>query len=172
MRGKTLDIINLSEFVLAYSFKNEIVINPLKLQKLLYYIQAWHLVFFDNNPLFNEVPEAWVNGPVYRNVFNRFKSFQIYNPLKLKDVSKIDKTFEDSKLKLDLDSEQWDFLNAILRHYGLMSHEKLVYLTHSENPWNEARGGLNAFDYSDNKISHESMYQYYKMRHDSDNAKS
>ena len=172
MRGKTLDIINLSEFVLAYSFKNEIVINPLKLQKILYYLQAWHLVFFDNNPLFNEVPEAWVNGPVYRKVFNRFKNFQIYNPLTLKETYDVDKTFEESKLKLDLDSEQWDFLNAILRHYGLMPHEKLVYLTHSENPWNEARGDLSAFDYSDNKISYESMYQYYKIRHDSDNAKS
>ena len=49
-------------------------VSPLKLQKLLYYTQAWHMVFFGReNTLFVNVPQAWVNGPVYPVIYDAYK---------------------------------------------------------------------------------------------------
>lgn len=47
---------------------------PLKLRKILYYEQAWFMVFFGReNTLFADVPQAWVNGPIYPNIFHEYK---------------------------------------------------------------------------------------------------
>ena len=52
---------------------------PLTLQKLLYYIQGNYAAIYDK-PLFDAPCEAWVHGPVYRNVYNLFRDFK-YNPI-------------------------------------------------------------------------------------------
>ena len=49
-------------------------ISPLKLQKLVYYAQAWSLVFI-NKPLFFQDIEAWVSGPIIRDVWNEYKPY-------------------------------------------------------------------------------------------------
>jgi len=164
MKGKQVNIIDLSRFLLYYFIKDGIPISHLKLQKVLYYTQAWHLVYFDRNPFFDEQPEAWVNGPVYRTVYNEFKPIGIYNNITVEKLTPndLDEELEKYKLKLNLDNEQFEFINSIIKHYGLMTHEKLIYITHTESPWNMARKGLGVFDYSDNKITHDSMYEYYK----------
>lgn len=167
MKGKKVNIEDISDFVLHYCFIKGITINHLKLQKLLYYIQAWHLVYFDENPLFDEKPEAWVNGPVYRKVYDKFKTFPIYNEIGLDgNIPNNDPEANFQKIcdQLDLDKEQIEFLNAVLDNYAVMHPDRLVFLTHNEAPWNEARKGLGPFDYSDEKISHKSMFEYYQAR--------
>lgn len=66
-----LPSVNVKDFadylVKRYQVEGE-CITPAKLQKLLYYIQAWHLVHTNGHPLFVDEPEAWVNGPVYSAV--------------------------------------------------------------------------------------------------------
>jgi len=164
MKGKTTNVKDLSQFLLLYFIKDGIEINHLKLQKILYYIQSWHLVYFDNNPLFEDKPEAWVNGPVYRKVYNELKQIGIYdniNAEKLK-CQDIDNEFETIKSKLNLEPEQFIFLGDIIKHYAYMPSNKLIYMTHIDAPWNEARKDVGAFDYSDNIISHDSMYSFYK----------
>ncbi|WP_375339284.1 Panacea domain-containing protein [Planktothricoides raciborskii] len=49
--------------VAAYILTKKHPLTAVKLQKLLYYAQAWALVW-DKKPLFPERIEAWVNGPV------------------------------------------------------------------------------------------------------------
>ena len=46
---------------------------------LLYYIQGNYAAIYDK-PLFDALCEAWVHGPVYRNVYNLFRDFK-YNPI-------------------------------------------------------------------------------------------
>lgn len=53
-------------------------ISPLKLQKLLYYCQAWHITIFDEK-IINEDFEAWAHGPVLRSVYKRFAGFHYMN---------------------------------------------------------------------------------------------
>lgn len=168
MKGKITNINTLSDFICQYFILNSISINHLKLQKLLYYIQSWHLVYFEKNPLFEVEPEAWVNGPVYRPIYEKFKSHISYSD---KDIinhykDNLKENFQKSKNELLIDEEQFVFLNSIFKHYGVMSHEKLVYLTHNEKPWNEARCNVGPFEYSNNIITHDSMFNYYSKRLD------
>lgn len=163
-KGK-VNIIDLCDFLLTYLIKNQISVNHLKLQKVLYYTQAWHLVYFDDF-IFDEQPEAWVNGPVYRSVYEHFKELGTYNDINLVNnpQNDIETIFKEKSDKLSLSNHQRDFLASILTHYGTMSHDKLVMLTHSELPWNEAREGLDPFTYSDRKINFDTMKRYYKER--------
>ncbi|MFJ8528636.1 Panacea domain-containing protein [Bacillus sp. NPDC094106] len=53
-------------------------IDHLKLQKLVYYAQAWFVTIYpDKEPLFDEQIEAWSHGPVARSVHNRFRKYGI-----------------------------------------------------------------------------------------------
>ena len=45
-----------------------------------------------------------------------------------------------------------------------MSDERLVLMTHSEEPWNEARKGLSPIERSENKISADIVFDYYNRR--------
>jgi uncharacterized phage-associated protein len=52
----------------------------------------------------------------------------------------------------------------VLSSYAKLSDERLVLMTHSETPWNEAREGLSPIERSDKKLSVESMYQYFNKQ--------
>lgn len=161
-----VDIQKIAKYTIFRLMQNGQSICPLKLQKLLYYIQAWHMVYFNReNTLFNEAPEAWVNGPVYRTIYEKFRNIGIYDQITLEDVSNnIEDLEESTKIahdELNLDKEQYHFLESIYRHYGSMSHDRLVFLTHSQLPWNNARKGLQPFEYTNEKISLDDMFNYY-----------
>ncbi len=47
-------------------------LSTVKLQKLVYYSQAWHLVWEDR-PLFPERIEAWANGPVVPDLYREHR---------------------------------------------------------------------------------------------------
>ena len=60
--------------VISYIFEKLDEVTPLMLQKLLYYIQGWSFVL-NGREMFEENCEAWVHGPVYKDVYNIFKQF-------------------------------------------------------------------------------------------------
>lgn len=49
-------------------------IDPLKLQKLIYFAHGWHLAI-TGRPLLNEPIEAWTYGPVVPTVYHTFKAY-------------------------------------------------------------------------------------------------
>ena len=51
-------------------------ITNLKLQKLVYYAQAWSLALRNGTPMFSEPIEAWASGPVCRPLYRRFKKYR------------------------------------------------------------------------------------------------
>ncbi|SDH81007.1 Panacea domain-containing protein [Winogradskyella thalassocola] len=147
-------------------------ISPLKLQKLLYYVQVWNIIKFDKYTLFDELPEAWVNGPVYRSVYNTFKDkfFRNDNFKYNFDEVKLSEEISQKLKELSLSEDQQKLLFAVLDSYGVMSDEKLVFLTHKESPWNEAREGLSPIERSTNTITVDSIYNYYTARLKKKNA--
>lgn len=124
------------------------------------------MVYFGKQTLFDEEPEAWVNGPVYREVYEEYKNIGIYDQIHPSFYQLTQDTLEEEVHflhdKMALNQNQWDFLEATYAHYGMMDHDRLVMLTHSERPWNTARKGLAPFEYSDQKISLNEMYDFYK----------
>src|SRR5882724_10707536 len=97
-----------------------------KLQKLLYYAQAWHLVW-TGYPLFEEEIEAWVNGPAVHAMFAELR--QQYWVATLPKGS-----------TANLNPFQRQTLDSVLTHYGNCSVQQLVDRTHAEQPWLQARG--------------------------------
>lgn len=158
--NRTVDILKLSKFILFYFKVMGDGITHIKLQKLLYFIQGWNLGYI-KHPLFNDSPEAWVNGPVYVKVYNKYKKYKD-KQIPVKTTKEINEITLDKKAKgLKLNSKQQELLNATLQHYGKESAFKLVYRTHVDAPWNDARKGLKPFDLSKTIITHKSMQDFY-----------
>ncbi len=128
------------------------LLTNLKLQKLLYYAQGWHLGIY-GEPLFDENIEAWVHGPVVHSEYKRFDKYR-WNPIN----TEIEKP--------DLTPETQEFLFGIYDLHSPFSAWELERATHDEPPWKEARGNLPADAYSANVISHESMKDYFESRLD------
>ncbi len=101
-------------------------VTTIKLQKLVYYSQAWSLVW-DDCPLFNEDFQAWINGPVVRSLFDDTKGYY-YCPDHIKDANP-DK----------LSANQKDTIDKVLSFYGDLTSSELVQLSHNEEPWQKAR---------------------------------
>lgn len=119
----------------------------MKLQKLVYYCQAWSLVW-DDKPVFNEKIEAWANGPVVRRLYEAHRGE--YNVVSLKEgnSAKLNKT-------------QCATIDAVLDYYGNRSSQWLSDLTHMEKPWRNARKNIPDGERGDKEITHESMCEYY-----------
>lgn len=135
------------------------MLSNLKLQKLLYYIEAWHLGIVDSrfyNP--DENFEAWVHGPVNRTIYNRFNATKyLYSDITLDD--RID-------TNPVLAPEDKDFVDYILEYYGKLNGMVLEAMTHSEIPWIDARKGIGPFESCTNVISVETMRAYYKNKYE------
>ncbi len=123
-------------------------IPAVKLQKLVYYCQAWALVW-DGRPIFNEKIEAWANGPVVRELYNEHKG--------LYEVSKIKKGNPAA-----ISAEHTETINIVLDARGDKSPQWLGDLSHFERPWRDARNGLAPGERSRNEITLSAMAEYYE----------
>lgn len=123
-------------------------IPALKLQKLVYYSQAWSLVW-DDASLFKEKIEAWANGPVVRELFNEHRGQY--------EVKNISRGSAEALNKL-----QKETIDGVINYYGSKNSQWLSDLTHMEAPWQIARKGLEDDQPSDREITLESMSDYYQ----------
>lgn len=124
-----------------------------KLQKLLYYSQAWSLVL-RNKRLFPERIEAWVHGPAIRSVYSDFKKFG-FDPI-------TDSVSADEVAKIP--TEVKTFLDQVWAAYGKYDAAYLEHMTHLEQPWQKAREGIEAHVGSDIEITTDSMKEFYSAR--------
>lgn len=129
-------------------------ITAFKLQRLLYYAQAWSLVW-DEEELFPEEFEAWAGGPVCRELYNWH--YQLY---KVSAADLEPHLLSGSKFSAD----QTETMDAVIRDYGQYSGAQLSELTHMEDPWKSARAGCAPGTYCNNVISKGSMAWYYEAR--------
>lgn len=132
--------------VATYILVSKGSMTAMKLQKLVYYAQAWHAVWEDA-PLFNETIEAWANGPVSPALYNEHRGKFLVDELK-GEIS-------------NLEDHEISSIDAVVEHYGSKSSYELSELTHREDPWLQARGDAPAGARSTNVISIASMYEYY-----------
>src|SRR4051812_11966723 len=105
-------------------------ITNLKLQKLVYYAQAWAMSLL-NRPLFQEPVEAWAHGPVVDAVYQEYKNFG-YDAL------------PRSRSRPRFTPQELTVLQDVLAVYGEHSATFLEKLTHEEEPWRAAWGDRSA----------------------------
>ena len=140
--------------VIAYIFTSLREVTPLTLQKLLYYIQGNYAAIYDR-PMFEAPCEAWVHGPVYRNVYNLFRDFK-YNPID------DDRFVPLKESALPLTAEAKKVVDRVLDTFGMYSGKVLESITHKEAPWLDARRGFLPDETSHAEISLDAMKEYFK----------
>jgi len=123
-------------------------VTNLKLQKLLYYVQGWHLAL-RGSPAFNDRLEAWVHGPVQPGVYGSYKSNR-WNPIVEETTAP---TFAPEFKQL---------VDEVIAVYGTESGYELERRTHTEAPWIDARGGIPADQDCSNIIGNDSIKLFFK----------
>jgi len=146
---KTLESKTKLDMITRYILKFSDDITPLALQKLLYYAQGFCIALYDEY-LFNDDCEAWIHGPVYRNIYYKY---MVYGR------DQIEKTGED--FEFDLSQNEEELLNSIISYFGCYSGKILERMTHIERPWREARDGLHDKEISNVIIVKDSIKEYF-----------
>lgn len=133
-------------------------VTPLALQKMLYYVQGFYYAF-NNNFIFEEDCEAWVHGPVYKEIYNKYSHYG-FNPIEKNDDEFNTAVFSTNE-KVILDS--------IVKNIACYSPRMLEFFTHEETPWLITRGDLSEKDTSDKVIEKSIIADYFlkvKLKYD------
>jgi uncharacterized phage-associated protein len=135
--------------VAAYILKKQGRMTTMKLQKLVYYAQAWHATWEDE-ALFRAEIQAWANGPVCPALYKLHRQqFQITaRDLKGADCRR-------------LKANERESIDIVLADYGNKTAQWLSDLTHREQPWLKTREGLTPLERSNRVISIQRMVDYY-----------
>lgn len=137
--------LKVANLFLCWANREGDLITNLRMQKLLYYAQAWHLVYF-RNALFNETIEAWELGPVVPEAYREFKKFG-YTSIKYR---------EDGEEQKPFSSKQLEYLKSCYDTFMKFSAHELVNMTHNESPWANAYANAKS-----TVIEHKSMQEFY-----------
>ena len=116
-------------------------ITNLKLQKMLYFVQAYYLAKL-KRPLFSDKIEAWEYGPVIPSIYHKYKNKGSDPIINEKDTS-------------SLSEEDKNIVKKIWGSFGGYSASRLVDITHAHSPWREANKS------SSQIIHHKAMKEYY-----------
>ncbi|MFE4115795.1 Panacea domain-containing protein [Priestia sp. YIM B13448] len=125
--AKAKDVAN---YLLSLSTPNTPrAITPLKLQKLVYYSQGWHMALNNGEPLFDDDILAWEHGPVVSELYFDYKhyGYLTINPQPFSNIT--------TKNKKIFSNKQLEILKAVWDSYGEYDGKYLEELTHQEEPW-------------------------------------
>jgi len=144
MSYNVLDIAN-KLLIRAKNNENGDLMSNMKLQKMLYYQQGFHLAYF-GTPLFDEEIEAWMYGPVIPSVYDHFKNNgrQGIDPGEGQEVP--------------LESKEETLFNEVYKVYGAYGATGLMEMTHRETPWKATPTGVG------NIIRKNLMESFFKKR--------
>lgn len=123
-------------------------LTAMKLEKLVYYSQAWCLAESDV-PLFGDPIEAWAEGPVVRRLFDKHRGARWVRTLVFGEPGRLTKA-------------EIDIVRRVVDRYGRLSAERLSALTHRELPWRLARRGIPESARSDATIEVDVLRSSYR----------
>lgn len=151
-------------------------ITPLALQKSLYYIQGFYFAFYKSF-IFTDDCQAWIHGPVYKDVYLRYKDYT-FTPIdsptteisgiksseKLADyehVQKSDVTLFTAELTNTLSATERAICDSVIDNLCCYSGKELERFTHHEEPWILTRGNLKTDDSSNKIINKNTIGEYF-----------
>ena len=126
---------------------------PLALQKILYYIDGFCLALL-NKQIFEQSPEAWIHGPVYKCIYEKYKDYK-FNNINKQNLSKY--------LNINtLDKEEMSLIDEVIKCFGCYSGKTLEKMTHLSMSWLNSRNGLDLNSPSNNIINKENIQKEFK----------
>ena len=141
------NIVTVAKYLLTLAEISNTKVNPLKLQKLLYYCEGWTLAITDKELFSGENFQAWLHGPVNVTVYHEFNtSYGMFDPI---DTPKF--------VHPNVTVEQRAIIDRVFEVYNQYSGSQLEMMTHTEKPWIETRGTLTSNMHSDKIIDKNTM---------------
>lgn len=149
-RGIVMRVETVAKFFIGSAQAVGDCITNLKLQKLAYYAEAWHLALYDE-PLTGAPFQAWIHGPVNPQLYSQYAE---YGPNPISVDTEVPRISPEKRAHLE----------EVLDAYSQFSAWDLERMTHSEEPWLKARGNL-PFDVPSNAVIDPNvMRDYYRSR--------
>lgn len=145
------DALDVAAFVIRFQNKENLRGGNLRLQKILYFLQAGYLVE-TGRPLFKNRIEAWAFGPVVPDVYMKYEFYPFdWIP---------DRVVKDESLKIN--GEDAEKIATFLKAVDPYPNPWLVDLTLNQDPWkNTYKEGKNAV------ITNDSILAYFKKQENS-----
>lgn len=157
-----LNVLDVSRYIINYSNRKNYDITNLRLQKLLYFIQAYYLVSTEKQePCFSERIIAWDFGPVILEAYREFKCYGGGS------IPNINSYYEHNGIEI-LFSERMTFdeniiptidkrrIEKVVDYFSKYSTTSLVKITHNQDPW------CKTYEKQKNKeITKEAIREYF-----------
>lgn len=135
-------------FEVSNYFLSALPMTHKKLQKMCYYAYAWYYTLYDKKLFDNGRFEAWIHGPVNRELFFKYTGYG------WKEISE----YHESNA---INNEIKQFLDTIIDTFGIYDGNELENMTHSEKPWKKAREGYEPYEICEVKIDDNIIKEYY-----------
>lgn len=145
-----------ADYFIGLSNATGALISNLKLQKLVYYAEAWHLAYYDES-LIKEDFHAWVHGPVIPELFDEYRKFS-WLPIEREDLD--EDTFNE--MEKNLDERLKSLFDDLIENYFDMNAWELERMTQYEEPWRKTRIGLHITEPTDRIIDKKLIKEYYR----------
>lgn len=156
------NVLDVSRFIINYCNEKDYILSNLKLQKILYFIQAYYLSKTEKKqPCFKERIEAWSFGPVVPVAYHEYKRFGSTNIPNVTTYIELDEqNFWESKVVKytddALEDDDKELIRELVDNFSKISTTRLVQITHNQLPWIEAyKQGQN------NVITVEAIRSYF-----------
>ncbi len=155
------NVLDVCRYIVNYSNEKDYGISNLKLQKILYFVQAFFLFNSKNQqPCFHERIEAWDFGPVVREAYNEYKQFGSCNipPIKSYTINTLGSWNQQIVNYTDdvISTEDKTIINQVLDAFKEHTANDLVEITHNQDPW------LKAYrPYMNNEITNDSIREFF-----------
>lgn len=137
---------DIAKLLLSWADYDNEPMSNMKLQKMLYYQQGFHLAYF-GTPLFEDEVEAWMYGPVVPKIYYKYESFG-KSPIP-----------GEADFDIDMDDEtEYKLFWEVYSVYSQFTATGLMQKTHGEMPWSTTEVGKG------NVISKEKMRTFFKTK--------
>ena len=138
--------VDVAKYIIWYCKEKGYSVSNLKLQKILYFVQADFLVTV-GSACFDDEIEAWDFGPVVPAVYHEFKIFGSSDIPRL-----VCRNAEERILKKDK-----ALINEMIDQCAKYSAAVLVEITHNQAPWSESYE-----KHCNNVIEKETIKRYFE----------
>lgn len=156
----TYNALDIARYVIKYSNDRDYGVSNLKLQKILYFIQAYFLMQ-TNSPCFKESIEAWDFGPVVPAVYKQYKMYASADIPTTESYISFDgdDIWKSKRIrfnKINIKDEDKILINKVVDKFSKYSATDLVTLTQHQTPW------IDAFSLGENnEISLDAIKDYF-----------
>ncbi|WP_418822096.1 Panacea domain-containing protein [Ruminococcus sp.] len=159
------NVLDVCRYIINYSNYKNYGISNLKLQKILYFVQAYFLINNKSHKAcFKEKIEAWNFGPVVSEAYHEYKQYgsgdiptvKFYTEFNISDPWSLKRVPFDDTVISDEDKEM---INKVVDKFSKYSATDLVALTHKQLPWIESY-----VPHMNNIITNESIKEYFNAK--------